>query len=218
MGRTYWLGTILARLSRCSSSGGPTRLEETWLWYCIHLSAVHICYGGFTLLACFYFSVISNDRGFKFPCSVWIRHVGGYSKSISRSLWPLEYSEISLLTAQGFQSVGSALSRVIAESFLLPDEHNIAQVIYVQWVYLSVALFVILLAACFHYVPVPRVGQEDLHRLAEMCSANNPKYSDVVWSSWHLVWGCGLNSIFRCWTPRMKQIPQILSSRFCQSK
>lgn len=88
---------------------------------------------------------------------------------------PLEYSEVRLLTAQGFQGVGSTISRVIAEKVLLPDEHNITHVINVQWVYLAVSLFVVLLAACFHYVPVPGAGQEDLRRLAELRSANSTK-------------------------------------------
>lgn len=88
---------------------------------------------------------------------------------------PLEYSEVRLLTAQGFQGVGSTLSRVIADNVLLRDENNIAQVINVQWVYLAVALFVVMLAACFHYVPVPGAGQEDLRRLAELRSANSSR-------------------------------------------
>ena len=79
------------------------------------------------------------------------------------------------MTAQGFQGVRSTLSQVIAEKILLPVEYNIAQVINVQWVYLAIALFVVLLAAYFHYVPVPGAGQEHLRRLAELRSANNTK-------------------------------------------
>lgn len=88
---------------------------------------------------------------------------------------PLENSEVRLLTAQAFQGLGSTLSRVIVEKILLPDEHDVTEVINVQWAYLAVALFAFMLAACFHYVPVPGAGQEDLHRLAELRSANSTR-------------------------------------------
>ncbi|CRG85661.1 1,3-beta-glucan synthase component FKS3 [Talaromyces islandicus] len=86
---------------------------------------------------------------------------------------PLEYAESRLLTAQGFQGIGSLISRLAAGKLLLPHVNQIDEVISVQWVFLTIALLDVLLAVCFYYLPVPEAPDKDLDSLAQQRPANN---------------------------------------------
>lgn len=88
---------------------------------------------------------------------------------------PLEYAESRLLFAQGFQGVGSLVSRLLAGKVLLPDVNKIEEVINVQWVFLGIALFDVLLAVCFYYLPVPEAPDKELDKLAQRRPANNAR-------------------------------------------
>ncbi|QKX54925.1 uncharacterized protein TRUGW13939_02015 [Talaromyces rugulosus] len=88
---------------------------------------------------------------------------------------PLEYAEIRLLIAQGFQGIGSLVSRLIAGKILLPHVNHIDEVINVQWAFLTIAIFDALLAVCFYYLPVPEAPDKDLDKLAQRRPANNAR-------------------------------------------
>lgn len=88
---------------------------------------------------------------------------------------PLEYAETRLLAAQGFQGFGSLVSRLIAGKLLLPQANRIDEVINIQWTYLAIAFFDVLLAVCFYYLPVPEAPDEDLDELARKRPANNTR-------------------------------------------
>lgn len=79
---------------------------------------------------------------------------------------PLENSEIRLNISQGVQAVGSVLSPLLAKRVLFKDVHDVASLVDVQWTYLGIAFFDVLLAVAFYYLPVPEATDDDLEELA----------------------------------------------------
>ncbi|KAJ5712780.1 Major facilitator superfamily domain general substrate transporter [Penicillium malachiteum] len=79
---------------------------------------------------------------------------------------PLENSEIRLNISQGVQAVGSVLSPLLAKRVLFKDVQDVASLVNVQWTYLGIALFDVLLAVAFYYLPIPEASDEDLEELA----------------------------------------------------
>ena len=78
---------------------------------------------------------------------------------------PSELSEARLLFIQGIQAIGSILSPIVAQYGLVNkvDELNLLKI---QWCYLVVAIFVLLLAIVFYYVPLPEVTDCELEAYA----------------------------------------------------
>lgn len=79
---------------------------------------------------------------------------------------PLENSEIRLNISQGVQAVGSVLSPLLAQKVLFKSVTDVASLVDVQWTYLGIALFDVLLAVAFYYFPIPEASDEDLEELA----------------------------------------------------
>ncbi|KAL2071825.1 hypothetical protein VTL71DRAFT_13060 [Oculimacula yallundae] len=75
---------------------------------------------------------------------------------------PSEYAEFRLLTAQGVQATGSILSQLLAEKVLFRTVATDPSLIDVQWTYLAIALFSVILALFFYYMPLPDATDEDL--------------------------------------------------------
>lgn len=92
---------------------------------------------------------------------------------------PLEYAEIRLCTAQGFQGIGSLLARLIAGKLLLPRVDQISEVISIQWVFLGITFLAVLLSVVFYYLPVPEAPDQDLQKLAQQRAANNARVFGV---------------------------------------
>lgn len=86
---------------------------------------------------------------------------------------PLENSEIRLNISQGVQAVGSVLSPLLAKRVLFKDVHDVASLVDVQWAYLGIAFFDVLLAVAFYYLPVPEATDEDLEELANRRREDN---------------------------------------------
>jgi fucose permease len=86
---------------------------------------------------------------------------------------PLENSEIRLNISQGVQAVGSVLSPLLAKRVLFKDVQDVASLVDVQWAYLGIALFDVLLAVAFYYLPVPEASDEDLEELANRRREDN---------------------------------------------
>lgn len=79
---------------------------------------------------------------------------------------PLENSEIRLNISQGIQAVGSVVSPLLAKEVLFRQVTDVAALVDVQWTYLGIALFDVILAVAFYYLPVPEASDEDLKELA----------------------------------------------------
>jgi fucose permease len=86
---------------------------------------------------------------------------------------PLENSEIRLNISQGVQAIGSVLSPLLAKKVLFKNVQDVASLVDVQWAYLGIALFDVLLAAAFCYLPVPEASDEDLKELANRRREDN---------------------------------------------
>ncbi len=97
---------------------------------------------------------------------------------------PPEYGEIRLNISQGFQAVGSVLSPLLAQKVLFKNVRDAPSLIDVQWAYLGIALFVILLALVFYYMPIPEATDEELDELADkrrIINQTNVFGVEVVW-------------------------------------
>lgn len=86
---------------------------------------------------------------------------------------PLENSEIRLNISQGVQAVGSVVSPLLAKKVLFKGIQNAASLVDVQWTYLGIALFDVLLAVAFYYLPIPEASDEDLIELANRRREDN---------------------------------------------
>lgn len=80
---------------------------------------------------------------------------------------PQENAEIRLNLSQAIQATGSILSAVLAEKVLFKSVTSAASLVRFQWTYLAIALFDLLLAAAFYYLPVPEATDDDLQELAD---------------------------------------------------
>lgn len=108
---------------------------------------------------------------------------------------PLENSEIRLNISQGVQAVGSVLSPLLAKRVLFKSVNDVASLVNVQWTYLGIALFDVLLAMVFYYLPIPEASDDDLEELANRRQEDNHAKVvgiPVVW----LTLGLGVWSLF----------------------
>ncbi|KAL1968773.1 hypothetical protein VTN77DRAFT_1134 [Rasamsonia byssochlamydoides] len=122
---------------------------------------------------------------------------------------PLENSEVRLNFSQAIQATGSVLSPLLAKKVLFRTVQDAASLVDVQWTYLAIALFDILLAVAFYYLPVPEASDDDLKELADRRGdANSAKVAGVpviwvtfclgVFSQWCYVGGQeGLSTSFQ---------------------
>jgi fucose permease len=78
---------------------------------------------------------------------------------------PSELSEARLLFSQGMQAVGTVVAPLLAEKALFSgiDQQDLFRV---QWCYLAVALFVVILAIVFYYVPLSEAPDDALDAMA----------------------------------------------------
>ncbi|KAI2785709.1 hypothetical protein POX_h09467 [Penicillium oxalicum] len=86
---------------------------------------------------------------------------------------PQENSEIRLNFSQGVQAIGSVVSPLLAKKVLFKNVKDVASLVDVQWTYLGIALFDVLLAVAFYYLPVPEASDEDLEELANRRKDDN---------------------------------------------
>ncbi|KAF7114373.1 hypothetical protein CNMCM5793_008325 [Aspergillus hiratsukae] len=86
---------------------------------------------------------------------------------------PLENSEIRLNISQGVQAIGSVVSPLLAKRVLFKSVTDVGSLVDVQWTYLGIALFDVLLAVAFYYLPIPEASDEDLEELANRRREDN---------------------------------------------
>jgi len=77
---------------------------------------------------------------------------------------PSRYAEIRLNLSQGVQAVGSVCSPLLARKVLFGTTFDAPSLVQTQWAYLGIALFTILLAVAYYYVPLPEATDEELER------------------------------------------------------
>ncbi|KAF7861370.1 hypothetical protein EAF04_007935 [Stromatinia cepivora] len=85
---------------------------------------------------------------------------------------PTQYAEFRLMLAQSVQAVASLVSQVLAEKVLFRgvriDNEKHLTLIDVQWTYLAIALFTVILALFFYYMPLPEASDADLQAQSEL--------------------------------------------------
>ncbi|KAJ9665164.1 hypothetical protein H2201_004825 [Coniosporium apollinis] len=86
---------------------------------------------------------------------------------------PPKYMEARLNLSQGIQAVGSICSPLLARKVLFPSSSSSDSLIDVQWTYLGIALFTILLALVFYYVPLPEATDDELEHAAQRADGAN---------------------------------------------
>lgn len=126
---------------------------------------------------------------------------------------PLEYSEIRLCFAQAFQGLGSLASRLMADKVFLPHAEDVSGIIRVQWVYLAIALFNVVLAICFYYIPVPEAMDKELYDLSQLRpEANNAMilgvpviYITLFWGVWSQFFETAGNEVHATSLPNFMQ-------------
>jgi fucose permease len=79
---------------------------------------------------------------------------------------PPQFSEFRLLLAQGVQSTANVLSQVLSQKVLYA-KISTNSLIDVQWTYLAITLFTVILALAFYYLPVPEASDAELQVLSE---------------------------------------------------
>lgn len=93
---------------------------------------------------------------------------------------PPEYAEVRLNISQAVQAVGTVVSPVLARKVLFRSVRDAPSLIDVQWAYLGIAVFVVILALVFYYVPLPEASDDDLEDFAlKQVEANTRKVAGI---------------------------------------
>lgn len=127
-----------------------------------------------------------------FPAFVVSNFIVGFGLSILETganpfialCGPMEYAETRLNLSQAIQAVGSVVSPLIAKKALFGDLVDAPSLIRVQWTYLGIALFDVLLAVAFYYLPLPGASDDELEEAAyQRHAANSRKVGGmtVIW-------------------------------------
>jgi len=77
---------------------------------------------------------------------------------------PPQYAETRLNLSQGVQGIGTVVSPLLAQKVLFGPVTDASSLVDVQWTYLGIALFVILLALVYYYIPLPEATDEDFEK------------------------------------------------------
>ncbi|KAM5341215.1 hypothetical protein ACJ41O_015324 [Fusarium nematophilum] len=75
---------------------------------------------------------------------------------------PPNYATVRVLIGTGLEGVGGTLSSVIASKLLAIDVEDGHNLVALQWAYLVIALFTVLLGLLYWHVPLPQVMEPEL--------------------------------------------------------
>ncbi|KAK7190693.1 hypothetical protein DPSP01_006700 [Paraphaeosphaeria sporulosa] len=97
---------------------------------------------------------------------------------------PPEYAEARLSMSQGIQAIGTIVSPLLAKKVLFKASAD--SLIDVQWAYLGISFFTIMLAVAFFYVPLPDATDEELENATSRMPI--PRDATVGSSNVRVVW------------------------------
>ena len=80
---------------------------------------------------------------------------------------PPQHAEIRLNISQGVQAIGTVVAPLLATKVLFKTVDDGGGLIDVQWTYLGIAFFDVILAVVFYYLPLPEAGDDDFEEVAE---------------------------------------------------
>src|SRR6266480_3003890 len=84
---------------------------------------------------------------------------------------PPQYAEVRLNLSQGIQAIGSVLSPLLAAKVLFHSSST--SLLDAQWTYFGIAIFVILLAVVYYYVPFPEATDQQFEEASERADMAN---------------------------------------------
>jgi fucose permease len=87
---------------------------------------------------------------------------------------PPQYAEIRLNLSQGVQAIGSVVSPLLASKVLFKSATDAPSLINTQWAYLGIALFCVILAVVYYYVPLPEASDADFSPMVPYNNSNSP--------------------------------------------
>ncbi|GME33469.1 L-fucose-proton symporter [Neofusicoccum parvum] len=106
---------------------------------------------------------------------------------------PPKHAETRLNISQAVQAIGTVVSPLLAKKVLFKIDAD--SLIDVQWTYLGISLFTVLLAVAYYYVPLPEASDSELEDSAERVDdANHTRLFNV-----RIIWitlGFGVLSMF----------------------
>lgn len=79
---------------------------------------------------------------------------------------PPRHAETRLNISQGFQAVGTIVAPLLARKVLFKEVVNASALLDVQWTYLGIALFAVVLSLAFVYIPIPEAEDSDYEAVA----------------------------------------------------
>ncbi|PCG91438.1 Major facilitator superfamily domain, general substrate transporter [Penicillium occitanis (nom. inval.)] len=98
---------------------------------------------------------------------------------------PLENCEIRVTLVYAFWAFGGAISYTF-EAAILRSVRDVVSLANIQWVFLGVAFFDVLLAVSFWYVRLPEASDEELEELANRREDNLRKVAGIPVTRWTL--------------------------------
>jgi fucose permease len=97
---------------------------------------------------------------------------------------PPEYAEARLSMSQGIQAIGTIVSPLLAKKVLFKASAD--SLIDVQWAYLGISFFTIMLAVAFFHVPLPEATDEELENATARMPI--PRDATVASTNVRVVW------------------------------
>ena len=123
---------------------------------------------------------------------------------------PPQYAEVRLNLSQGIQAIGSVLSPLLAAKVLFHSSST--SLLDAQWTYFGIAIFVILLAVVYYYVPFPEATDqqfEEASERADMANFAEIKGIRIIW----ITLGLGVFSQF-CYVGAQESISTSFNKLF----
>ncbi len=168
---------------------------------------------GLSVYACgtliFWPSAVTNSRP-AFLVSNFITGAGLSTLELSANPFialcgPPEYAEVRLNLSQAVQAIGTIVSPILAQKVLF--KANAESLIDVQWTYLGISFFNILLAIIYFYVPLPEATDEELEIASQRMPIPRDATINIGRKPIKILWiGLGIAvffSVLLCWRPRI---------------
>jgi fucose permease len=77
---------------------------------------------------------------------------------------PPFYGEVRLLVAQGVEGIGKVVGMLLAAKGLFQNVTDGPALLHIQWIYLGVSLFSVVLALAYYYLPLPEATDSELEQ------------------------------------------------------
>ncbi|KAF2833976.1 MFS monosaccharide transporter-like protein [Ophiobolus disseminans] len=104
---------------------------------------------------------------------------------------PPEYAEVRLNLSQGVQAIGTIVSPLLAKKVLFTA--NAESLIDVQWTYLGISFFNIVLAIIYFYIPLPEATDDELEAASIRIPLPRDATVNIGRKSFRILWiGLGL--------------------------